>query len=150
MTALALLFAVFKARPSPFCVLDEVDAALDDANIGRFLGMLDSFLQETQFIVVTHNKGSMAACQGLYGITMETKGVSRHVAVEFGDVEQFDPEATGDERAASESRASIASAEPAEESPSSEERELDVPSQPPATPESKQADATLDPQPAQS
>ncbi|HTF89534.1 MAG TPA: chromosome segregation protein SMC [Planctomycetota bacterium] len=104
MTALALLFAVFKARPSPFCILDEVDAALDDANIGRFLGMLDSFRQSTQFVVVTHNKGSMAACEGLYGITMEVKGVSRYVAVEFGEVERFDPHATGNASLASQTR----------------------------------------------
>jgi chromosome segregation protein len=105
LTALALLFAVFQARPSPFCVLDEVDAALDDANVGRFLSMLDHFRQHTQFIVVTHNKGSMAACDALYGITMETKGVSRHVAVEFREVDRFDPEATGDAEAASRARA---------------------------------------------
>jgi chromosome segregation protein len=105
MTALALLFAVFRARPSPFCVLDEVDAALDDANVGRFLGMLDTFLEGSQFLVVTHNKGTMAACDALYGITMETKGVSRHVAVEFREVDRFDPEATGDAEAASRSRA---------------------------------------------
>jgi chromosome segregation protein len=104
MTALALLFAVFKARPSPFCVLDEVDAALDDANIGRFLGMLDSFRHDTQFVVVTHNKGSMAACEGLYGITMEVKGVSRYVAVEFGEVERFDPHATGNASLATQTR----------------------------------------------
>ena len=150
MTALALLFAVFKARPSPFCVLDEVDAALDDANIGRFLGMLDTFRKETQFIIVTHNKGSMAACQGLYGITMETKGVSRHVAVEFGEVERFDPEATGDERAASESRARVASPQPAGEPPASGEVELEITAQSPAAPQSRPTGATLDPQPAQS
>jgi chromosome segregation protein len=113
MTALALLFAVFKARPSPFCVLDEVDAALDDANVGRFLAMLDHFRTETQFIVVTHNKGTMAACEGLYGITMETKGVSRHVAVEFGDVERIDPLATGDAGAATRSREETRSRDPA-------------------------------------
>jgi len=83
MTALALLFAVFEARPSPFCILDEVDAALDDANIDRFLGMLDGFLASTQFVVVTHNKGSMAACDALYGVTMQVKGVSRYVAVQL-------------------------------------------------------------------
>jgi chromosome segregation protein len=95
MTALALLFSVFKSRPSPFCVLDEVDAALDDANVGRFLGMLDGFLDHTQFIVVTHNKGTMAASDLLYGITMETKGVSCRVAVELDDVDEFVPEAIG-------------------------------------------------------
>jgi chromosome segregation protein len=95
MTALALLFAVFEARPSPFCVLDEVDAALDDANIDRFLGMLDGFRQTTQFIVVTHNKGTMSACQALYGVTMQVKGVSRFVAVELGDVDELAPGTTG-------------------------------------------------------
>jgi chromosome segregation protein len=89
MTALALLFAVFEARPSPFCILDEVDAALDDANIDRFLAMLAGYAQSTQFVVVTHNKGTMAACQALYGVTMETKGVSRQVSVELSQVERF-------------------------------------------------------------
>jgi chromosome segregation protein len=87
LTALALLFAVFEARPSPFCILDEVDAALDDANVDRFLSMLDGFRQGTQFVVVTHNKGTMAACERLYGVTMETKGVSRQVAVELDDAD---------------------------------------------------------------
>ncbi len=95
MTALAMLFAVFEARPSPFCVLDEVDAALDDANVERFLGMLDGFLDTTQFIVVTHNKGTMSACNSLYGVTMQVKGVSRYVSVELEEVDQFAPETTG-------------------------------------------------------
>ncbi len=117
MTALALLFAVFKARPSPFCVLDEVDAALDDANIGRFLHMVDGFLRDTQFVIVTHNKGTMAACRALYGVTMETRGVSRHVAVEFSDVDDFVPEATGDAGAAAEARDELKAQPPAEASP---------------------------------
>jgi chromosome segregation protein len=89
LTALALLFAVFEARPSPFCILDEVDAALDDANVDRFLGMLAGYRQTTQFVVVTHNKGTMAACDSLYGVTMETKGVSRQVSVELSQAERF-------------------------------------------------------------
>ena len=89
LTALALLFAVFEARPSPFCILDEVDAALDDANVERFLGMLDGFRTHTQFIVVTHNKGTMAACESLYGVTMETKGVSRQVSVELSEADRW-------------------------------------------------------------
>ena len=117
MTALALLFAVFRSRPSPFCVLDEVDAALDDANIGRFLAMLDTFRGETQFLVVTHNKGTMGASDRLYGITMETKGVSTHVAVEFGDVDKFVPEATGNAKAASKSRSEVQAAKPAAAEP---------------------------------
>jgi chromosome segregation protein len=95
MTALALLFAVFEARPSPFCVLDEVDAALDDANIQRFLVMLDQFRRTTQFVVVTHNKGTMARCESLYGVTMQTKGVSRQVSVQLEEVDVFVPEASG-------------------------------------------------------
>lgn len=95
MTALALLFAVFKSRPSPFCVLDEVDAALDDANIQRFLSMLENFRSTTQYVIVTHNKGTMADCETLYGITMETKGVSRHVSVELDEVDDFVPEVQG-------------------------------------------------------
>src|SRR5262249_13566587 len=95
LTALALLFAVFEAPPSPFCLLDEVDAAVDDANVERFLSMLDGFRSSTQFIVVTHNKGTMAACQGLYGVTMETKGVSRHVAVQLDEVDGFTQRAAG-------------------------------------------------------
>ncbi|MFT5198980.1 MAG: chromosome segregation protein [Planctomycetota bacterium] len=95
MTALALLFAVFEARPSPFCVLDEVDAALDDANIGRFLSMLLQFVDTTQFIVVTHNKGTMSHCDALFGVTMQVKGVSNFVAVELEQVDEFTPDATG-------------------------------------------------------
>lgn len=89
LTALALLFAVFEARPSPFCLLDEVDAALDDANVERFLQMLDGYRQTTQFVVVTHNKSTMTACQSLYGVTMETKGVSRQVSVELSDLDRW-------------------------------------------------------------
>jgi chromosome segregation protein len=101
MTALALLFAVFKTQPSPFCVLDEVDAALDDANVDRFLAMLGGFAATTQFIVVTHNKGTMSACQSLFGVTMEVKGVSRFVSVELDEVERFVPgETTGTSRSA--------------------------------------------------
>lgn len=89
LTALALLFAVFEARPSPFCILDEVDAALDDVNVTRFLAMLEGYRTTTQFVVVTHNKVTMAACQRLYGVTMETKGVSRQVSVEIADVDRW-------------------------------------------------------------
>lgn len=103
MTALALLFAVFEARPSPFCVLDEVDAALDDANIQRFLLMLDNFRKSTQFIVVTHNKGSMARCESLYGVTMQTKGVSRQVSVQLEEVDEFVPGVSGSAQASTDS-----------------------------------------------
>ncbi len=86
LVALAILFAVFKVKPSPFAVLDEVDAALDDSNVGRFLQILGDFVGNTQFLLVTHNKKSMAAAQVLYGITMQKKGVSSCVSVRIEDV----------------------------------------------------------------
>ncbi|MBN2307947.1 MAG: chromosome segregation protein SMC [Candidatus Hydrogenedentes bacterium] len=90
MTAIALLFSIFKAKPSPFCILDEVDAPLDDANIGRFLALLDEFTHESQFIIITHNKQTMAKAQALYGVTMQERGVSQLVSVRFEDVRDTD------------------------------------------------------------
>ncbi|HYK91444.1 MAG TPA: AAA family ATPase, partial [Acidobacteriota bacterium] len=83
LTALALLIAIFRYRPSPFCVLDEVDAPLDDANITRFTRLISELSKDTQFIVITHNKRTMEICQTLYGVTMEEPGVSKIVGVEF-------------------------------------------------------------------
>jgi chromosome segregation protein len=83
MTCVALLLAIFKSRPSPFCVLDEVDAALDEANVDRFVGVLRDFLSSTQFIVVTHSKKTMASATTLYGVTQEESGVSKRVSVRF-------------------------------------------------------------------
>ena len=85
LTAVALLFALFKAKPSPICVLDEVDAALDEANIERFCRILDDFESESQFLIVTHAKRTMARAEVLYGITMEGNGVSKPIAVRLGD-----------------------------------------------------------------
>ena len=76
MTAVALLLAIFRNRPSPFCILDEVDAALDEANIGRFTAVLREFLDRSQFILITHSKRTMAAADVLYGVTMQESGVS--------------------------------------------------------------------------
>ncbi|MBL9091893.1 MAG: chromosome segregation protein SMC [Planctomycetaceae bacterium] len=86
LTCVALLLAVFQYRPSPFCVLDEVDAALDEANIGRFVGVLHEFLTWTQFIIVTHSKKTMTCASTLYGVTMQESGISKRVAVRFEDV----------------------------------------------------------------
>ncbi len=83
MAAIALLFAIFRYQPSPFCLLDEVDAALDDANIGRFTRMLREYSSETQFLLVTHNKLSMEVAHVLYGVTMDEPGVSRVVSLEL-------------------------------------------------------------------
>jgi len=81
MTAIALLFAIYLVKPSPFCILDEVDAPLDDSNIDRFLAIIKRFAVNTQFIVVTHNKRTMAAADALYGVTQEEDGVSKIVSV---------------------------------------------------------------------
>jgi len=83
LSAIALLFAVFRYQPSPFCLLDEVDAALDDANVGRFTRMLQEYARQTQFIVVTHNKLSMESANLMYGVTMEEPGVSKLVSLEL-------------------------------------------------------------------
>jgi chromosome segregation protein len=88
LTAVALLLAIFKSRPSPFCILDEVDAALDEANVERFAAVLREFKQTTQFIMITHSKRSMAAADLLYGVTMEESGVSKRLSVRFEDVDE--------------------------------------------------------------
>ena len=87
LTAIALLFALFQTKPSPFCILDEVDAPLDDVNTVRFVDLLRQMSGGTQFIVITHNKLSMEAASTLYGVTMEEKGVSKLVSVELEDVQ---------------------------------------------------------------
>jgi chromosome segregation protein len=83
LTAIALLFAIFQYKPSPFCILDEVDAPLDDANIGRFVKMLDGLKEQTQFVLITHSRKTMSIADQLYGVTMEEPGVSKLVSVRF-------------------------------------------------------------------
>ncbi|MEQ1828721.1 MAG: chromosome segregation protein SMC [Pirellula sp.] len=87
LTAVALIMAFFQYRPSPFCILDEVDAPFDEANIGRFVTVLREFLDSTKFIVVTHSKKTMTAANMIYGITMQESGVSRQVSVRFEEVD---------------------------------------------------------------
>jgi chromosome segregation protein len=83
LTAIALMFAIFKFKPSPFCLLDEIDAPLDDANVGRFVEMLRGMLDRTQFILITHNRRTMEIANRLYGVTMEEPGVSKLISVQL-------------------------------------------------------------------
>jgi chromosome segregation protein len=85
MTAVALLMAIFRSKPSPFCILDEVDAALDEANVGRFTAVLREFLDRSQFIIITHHKRTMSAADVLYGVTMKEAGISSQYSVRFED-----------------------------------------------------------------
>jgi chromosome segregation protein len=85
LTAIALLFAIYLVKPSPFCILDEIDAPLDDANIDRFTKIIKDFSTDTQFIVVTHNKRTMEAADTLYGVTMQEEGISKLVSVRFNE-----------------------------------------------------------------
>ena len=87
LCTVALLFAIFKARPSPFCILDEVDAPLDESNIDRYVTLIQEFNQKTQFIIVTHNRRTMRAADTIYGVTMQEPGVSTKVSVRFEDVD---------------------------------------------------------------
>ncbi|MFN0196783.1 MAG: chromosome segregation protein SMC [Planctomycetaceae bacterium] len=103
MTAVALLMAIFRSRPSPFCILDEVDAALDEANVERFVSVLREFDTATQFILITHNKRSMSAGSVLHGVTMEQSGISKRFSVRFEDVNEkgeFTKSADGQNQAA--------------------------------------------------
>jgi chromosome segregation protein len=99
LTAIALLFAIYLVKPSPFCILDEVDAPLDDANIDRFVLLLREFSKNTQFIVVTHNKKTMEVADCLYGVTMEEPGVSKLVSVQWNREQPAEPEESPEELA---------------------------------------------------
>jgi len=92
MTAVALLFSLFKVKPSPFCVLDELDAALDDANISRFVEALRGFLQQSQFVIITHSRQTIGAADVIYGVTMQVRGISKVVSMKFADYQAREKE----------------------------------------------------------
>ena len=92
MVAVALLFAIYMVRPSPFCILDEVDAAMDEGNINRFIRVLDRFIEQSQFIIITHNKRTIAKADVLYGVTMEERGVSKLVGMKLTAPQQVSTE----------------------------------------------------------
>ena len=83
ITAVALLFSIYQVKPSPFCVLDELDAPLDESNINRFLDVLRGFVETSQFIVITHNKRTIAMGDAIYGVTMQERGVSKILSMKF-------------------------------------------------------------------
>ena len=96
MTAVALLFSLYQVKPSPFCVLDELDAPLDDANIDLYVKKLKEFLVHSQFIVITHSKRTISAANVLYGVTMQERGVSKIVSVKFHSEHQESADRNGD------------------------------------------------------
>ena len=87
LVAVSLLFSIYLTKPSPLCLMDEVDAPLDDANVGRFTRLLDEFKQSTQFLVITHNPRTMHAAEAVYGVTMQEPGVSTIVGVRLGELQ---------------------------------------------------------------
>ena len=127
MTAVALLFSIYMVKPSPFCILDELDAPLDESNIGRFLNMLDRFIAQSQFIIVTHNKRTMSRADVIYGVTMQEFGVSKPIGVRMAPQEDAAPKELplSDPETEPESEAEVAEAKeepaPVEEEPATAE-----------------------------
>jgi chromosome segregation protein len=110
----ALLLAIFRSRPSPFCILDEVDAALDEANVGRFSDALRSLADRTQFIVITHNRGTIEAADALYGVTVGDDSVSRVISLRLDEARAIADRQRGERIATAESSLVTSELEPPE------------------------------------
>ena len=123
MTAVSLLFSIYQVKPSPFCVLDELDAPLDESNINRFIRVLQRFLEHSQFIIITHNKRTIGMADVLYGVTMQEHGVSKIVSVKF---HKSDEQATGQPGVSLETPTSVRSVEPEEDAPHKREETIEV------------------------
>jgi chromosome segregation protein len=123
MTAVALLFSIYQVKPSPFCVLDELDAPLDESNINRFIRVLQRFLEHSQFIIITHNKRTIGMADVLYGVTMQEQGVSRIVSVRFHKADEV---VTDHKPASLETPTNVRPVEPEEDAPHKREDTLEI------------------------
>ncbi|HTL56745.1 MAG TPA: chromosome segregation protein SMC [Candidatus Limnocylindrales bacterium] len=123
MTAVALLFSIYQVKPSPFCVLDELDAPLDESNINRFIRVLQRFLEHSQFIIITHNKRTIGMADVLYGVTMQEQGVSKIVSVKFHKSDESVP---ANRSSSLESPTSVRPVEPEEDAPHKREETIEV------------------------
>jgi len=123
MTAVALLFSIYQVKPSPFCVLDELDAPLDESNINRFIRVLQRFLENSQFIIITHNKRTIGMADVLYGVTMQEHGVSKIVSVKF---HKTDEQVTDHQPASLETPTTVPSVDSEEDAPHKREDTMEV------------------------
>src|SRR5438477_5101758 len=123
MTAVALLFSIYQVKPSPFCVLDELDAPLDESNINRFIRVLQRFLEHSQFIIITHNKRTIGMADILYGVTMQEQGISKIVSVRF---HKADEAVTDHTPASLETTTTVRGVDQEEDAPHKREETLEI------------------------